>query len=135
MKTILYCPCGSALNANDCCQQYIAGEAAPTAVALMRSRYTAFAVRNEAYLLSTWHSSTRPISVQFENQLKWLRLAVISTKMIDPATAEVEFIAHYRVGGGSAARHHERSSFVSEQERWFYVNGESIESGRRLSNQ
>lgn len=43
-----------------CCGRYLDGEAAPTAEALMRSRYTAFALRDEDYLFRTWHPRTRP---------------------------------------------------------------------------
>ena len=90
----------------------------------MRSRYSAFVLKDEAYLLSTWHSSTRPASIEFDPQMKWLRLDVIEAIEADPAHAEVEFVARFRIGGGSAARLHERSRFVRENDRWFYVAGE-----------
>lgn len=91
----------------------------------MRSRYSAFVMRNEPYLLATWHQRTRPASVEFESGTKWLGLKVVSARAIDADTAEVEFIARYRVGGASAARLHERSRFVREDGRWLYVNGEA----------
>ncbi len=88
----------------------------------MRSRYTAFVLQNEPYLLATWHASTRPATVEFQPGMKWLGLKIISAQEAgDRAT--VEFIARYRVSGGSAARLHERSNFVHEQGRWFYVDG------------
>jgi SEC-C motif domain protein len=89
----------------------------------MRSRYSAFAVGNEAYLLATWHPRTRPASVSFESKQKWLGLKIVDTTATGADTAEVEFIARYRIGGGSAARLHERSRFVHEEGRWFYVDG------------
>ncbi len=89
----------------------------------MRSRYSAFVLRNEPYLLATWHHSKRPTSVDFEPTLKWLGLRVVDARMTGEQTAEVEFMARYRVGGGSAARLHERSRFVLENGRWFYVAG------------
>lgn len=87
----------------------------------MRSRYTAFALLTESYLLATWHHSTRPATVSFETGLKWLGLTVVTTHTTGEH-ATVEFIARYRVGGGSAARLHERSRFVLEQGRWYYLD-------------
>jgi SEC-C motif-containing protein len=89
----------------------------------MRSRYSAFVMCNERYLLDTWHSSTRPASIEFVPQQKWLGLKIIDTDQSDAERAEVEFVARYRVGGASAARLHERSRFVREDGRWFYVDG------------
>jgi SEC-C motif-containing protein len=97
----------------------------------MRSRYSAFVLRNEPYLLVSWHPSTRPTSVAFESQLKWLGLKVVSSCELDPSHAEVEFIARFRIGGGSAARLHERSRFVHENDRWFYVDGQLIDPESR----
>jgi SEC-C motif-containing protein len=94
------------------------------AEALMRSRYAAFAAGDEAWLLATWHSSTRPASVAFEPGTKWLGLEVRDHRRIDDDHAEVEFVARYRVGGGPAVRLHERSRFVREQGRWYYVDGD-----------
>jgi SEC-C motif-containing protein len=88
----------------------------------MRSRYVAFALLNEPYLLATWHHSTRPTKVNFETGLKWLGLKIVDAHD-DADAATVEFIARFRVGGGSAARLHERSNFVREDGRWFYVDG------------
>lgn len=90
----------------------------------MRSRYSAFVRCDEPYLLATWHPSRRPASVSFEQRQKWLGLEIVDVRITGATTSEVEFIARYRVGGGSAARHHERSRFVRENDRWFYVDGE-----------
>jgi SEC-C motif domain protein len=90
----------------------------------MRSRYSAFAMCNEPYLLATWHPTQRPSTVTFEPQQKWLGLKVVSARVTGACTAEVEFIARYRIGGGSAARLHELSRFVKEGERWLYVDGD-----------
>ena len=93
----------------------------------MRSRYTAFALCNESYLLATWHPSTRPKSVLFEPNQKWLGLKIMQAKQTSADNAEVEFIARYRIGGASAARLHEHSRFVKVQDRWFYVDGDVIQ--------
>lgn len=89
----------------------------------MRSRYVAYVMQNEAYLLHTWHPRTRPSSVPFEPGTKWLGLKIVDTKQIDVDNAEVEFIARYRIGGASAQRGHERSRFVRETSHWLYVDG------------
>jgi SEC-C motif domain protein len=106
-------------------------DAAPDAPSLMRSRYTAYVLRDEPYLLATWHPSTRPEQVPIESGTKWLGLEVRDQREIDPAHAEVEFVARYKVdsraastGSGQAVRLRERSRFVLESGRWYYVDGE-----------
>lgn len=89
----------------------------------MRSRYSAFAMQNESYLLNTWHASTRPAAVPFEPGTKWLGLKIVATLDVDTDHAEVEFIARFRVGGASAQRINERSRFIREDGRWLYVDG------------
>jgi len=89
----------------------------------MRSRYSAFVFCNEPYLLATWHPGKRPELVSFDRNQKWLGLKIVDAQVTGAATSEVEFIARYRVGGGSAKRLHERSRFAREGERWFYVDG------------
>lgn len=90
----------------------------------MRSRYSAFVMRNEPYLLATWHATQRPKTIEFDPNQKWLGLKIVEARATGENTAEVEFIARFRIGGGSAARLHERSRFVKESDRWLYVDGE-----------
>jgi SEC-C motif-containing protein len=90
----------------------------------MRSRYAAFVLKNEAYLLATWHPRTRPRAVPFHPDTKWLGLVIVAAPTPGESEGRVEFIARYRIGGGSASRLHERSRFAREGERWFYVDGE-----------
>jgi SEC-C motif domain protein len=97
-----------------------------TAEALMRSRYAAFAAQDEAWLLATWHASTRPASVPFEPDTRWLGLEVRAHRVIDDSHAEVEFVARCRHGGGKAVRLHERSRFVKEGGRWYYLDGDLL---------
>ena len=118
------CPCGTGKAHPACCGQWHAGKPAASAEALMRSRYVAFVLKNEAYLLSTWDPSTRPAAVSFDPDLKWLGLKVVDARQLNTTRAEVEFIARFRVGGGSAARLHERSRFIRESDRWLYIDGE-----------
>ena len=132
------CPCGGRTFAA-CCAPYLSGAQLPaSAEALMRSRYTAYALRDEAYLRATWHPDTRPAPGLFDADegLTWLGLAVKSDlrlrKRKEAAecdadadgkdNATVEFVARYKVGG-RAHRLHEVSRFVREQERWLYVDG------------
>ena len=86
----------------------------------MRSRYTAFVLERERYLLDTWSPEHRPESVEFEVGVKWLGLEVKSKKMLDPDQGEVEFVARYRLGG-KATRLHENSLFVRKEDRWQYL--------------
>jgi SEC-C motif-containing protein len=117
------CPCGSGQSYEQCCGRWHVGAPAPDAQALMRSRYSAFVLCDEPYLLATWHESKRPHTVEFDPQQKWLGLKILDFRVTGINTAEVEFIARYRIGGGSAARLQERSRFVKEGERWFYLDG------------
>lgn len=92
----------------------------------MRSRYSAFVVGDAAYLLATWHPSRRPAEVRFEAGAKWLGLEVRRHRRVGPDHAEVEFVARCRVEG-RAVRLHERSRFVREEGRWYYVEGDDLE--------
>lgn len=118
------CPCGSGKPLAQCCARWHASLQAPSAEALMRSRYSAYVLRNEPYLLATWHPRTRPASIGFEPGTKWLGLAVKSARDLGPDEAEVRFVARYRVGGQPAVRLQERSRFVREDGRWLYLDGD-----------
>jgi len=89
----------------------------------MRSRYTAFVREQADYLRATWHASTRPASLDFDAGARWLGLEVRAHRSTGPESAEVEFVARYRVGG-RAVRLHERSRFVRVAGRWYYVDGD-----------
>lgn len=141
------CPCGAAAYAT-CCGPFLAGEALPaTAEQLMRSRYTAYTLGNEAYLRATWHPSTCPGEAIVEEggaeKTKWLGLEIKSAFRLrqrngqrndardEPAedrgdADSVEFVARYKLGG-RAHRLHEVSRFVREDaqgaRRWFYLDG------------
>lgn len=117
-----FCPCGG----NDyaqCCGRFIDnGEVPQTAEQLMRSRYTAYALRNDPYLKATWQAGTRPAdAIDQEADVKWLGLEV--RKHVSAGdTATVEFVARYKIGG-RAHRLHEISRFVREDGRWYYLEG------------
>ncbi len=127
MASLMVCPCGrDNKNYAGCCGRYLdGGETAPTAEALMRSRYTAYAMQRENYLLATWHPSTRPIQLGFADEAltKWLGLEVKRHEQHDAEHAIVEFVARYKANG-RAHRLREVSRFVREDGRWFYVDGD-----------
>ena len=106
-----------------CCGHFLEGVPAPDAERLMRSRYSAFVLERRDHLLTTWHASTRPQTLDFEPQARWLGLQVRSHRVLDADHAEVEFVARYRVAG-RAVRLHETSRFVREDGCWFYVDGD-----------
>ncbi|MDQ4212669.1 YchJ family protein [Microbacterium capsulatum] len=118
------CPCGSGDVLEACCGPILAGRPAPTAERLMRSRYTAFALGDEAHLLGSWHASTRPDRVEIDPELRWLRLDVLAREGGGPfdSTGTVLFEAIHRDAGGRGVLR-ELSRFVREDGRWYYVDG------------
>ena len=124
------CPCGRPLAYTACCGVYHAGAATPDAEALMRSRYSAYALGLSDYVQRTWHSSTRPAQLDLQQDItqgKWLGLTVKS-QHTQGDKAEVEFIARYKPSAGPASRLHERSRFVKEEGIWFYVDGDLFDA-------
>lgn len=121
------CPCGTGAAYAACCGRWHAGEPAPDALALMRSRYSAYVLGLPGYLRDTWHPSTRPPALQLDDpdglRVVWLGLQVKSHRSAGDQ-AQVEFVARYRAGGASAVRMAERSRFVREGGRWYYLDGE-----------
>ena len=130
---VMLCPCGRIDAKNQplayiaCCGEYLEGNlVAPDAQSLMRSRYSAFVLEMTDYLLSTWHSSQRPASLDFESGVKWLGLQVQNHTVVDATHSEVTFVARQRDSTGRAIRLHERSHFVSENGYWYYVDGDNL---------
>lgn len=124
------CPCGSEIDFSQCCGKYLSGnEFAPTAEALMRSRYSAYVTGNEQYLLNTWHQTTRPSALHLttESNKKWIGLTIKTTESgkADDEDGVVEFVARYKVNG-KVERMYEKSRFVKEQGKWFYLDGDLI---------
>ena len=136
------CPCGGPAFAH-CCGPYLSGAAVPaTAETLMRSRYTAFTLKDEPYLVATWHPSTRPQEAIIDDTepMRWLGLEIKTALRLrqrkaelpndpgqDPNRDTVEFVARFKTGG-RAHRLHEVSRFVREPGpdgalRWFYLDG------------
>lgn len=118
------CPCGLDASYDECCGRLHRGQAAGTAEQLMRSRYSAFVVQDAAYLLRTWAASTRPKQLQFDPDIKYTGLEIISTANGSAFHSEgtVEFRAHF-VANGQPDDQHETSRFVREDGRWVYLDG------------
>jgi len=138
MDKMTLCPCGSGGVFENCCGPYLSGKkSAPTAEALMRSRYTAYTRNDQAYLSRTWHPGTRsaqvPDSPESNAQFAWLGLEVKSSHAGGVADIEgtVEFVADYRVNG-VPGQMHEISRFVKEAGAWFYVDGQFVEQPEAL---
>lgn len=90
----------------------------------MRSRYSAYVLALEAYLLATWHASTRPSSLGLadDKRTRWLGLEVRKHELTGSDSASVDFVARYRIAG-RAQRLHEVSRFLREDGRWYYLDG------------
>ena len=119
------CPCGTGLTLAECCGSILRGERrAPTAEALMRSRFTAFAVGDRNHLLRSWHPDTRPADLTVDDSMRWLRLDVESVSGGGPfdTTGTVEFTAFYRAEG-RRGQMHELSTFTRLDGSWVYVDG------------
>ncbi|GAB5527004.1 MAG: YchJ family protein [Roseivirga sp.] len=124
------CPCASGKSFSDCCESYILNQSAPTALTLMRSRYTAHTLLNAEYLHQTTHAKTRPNHKVNEikawaEENSWNGLEIISTEHgnRNDLNGIVEFKAYFTDAKGKAQVHHERSTFLKEDGRWFYVDG------------
>ena len=124
------CPCGSGDSFGACCGPILRRQRrAGTAEALMRSRYTAFTVRDLEHLLRSWHPATRParddLAASLAGEIRWLRLDVHATHGGGPFddAGTVEFTA---ISTGPQGRHeqHEVSRFVREEGNWFYADGD-----------
>lgn len=120
------CPCGSGSVYDQCCGRLHAGEPPPTAEALMRSRYTAFAMGDMTYLAHSWHPDTRPRTIHDDPDRRWTRLDILATTgggLLDQQ-GTVEFEAHHTGGEDDEPGDHvvhERSTFARLDGRWVYV--------------
>lgn len=128
MSDLKQCPCKSGKLYSECCGAVLSGQIATTAVSLMRSRYSAYVAGDIAYLLKTWHPSTRPHSIEAGTIPSWCGLKIIRTENGQGNDDEgvVEFIAT-ALAQGKIVQLHEASHFVKEAGQWLYVSGDMIE--------
>lgn len=124
------CPCGSKKDYADCCEAYHNGQAAPTAEALMRARYSAFEKGQLQFLSDSLTESSRKDysaeeTANWAGRAKWHKLVIVKTEAGQEADDHgvVEFQAHFKMDGRNQI-HHERSRFTKEDGRWHYVDGE-----------
>ncbi|BAB98831.1 Uncharacterized BCR [Corynebacterium glutamicum ATCC 13032] len=119
------CPCGTGLTYGECCYRFHSGEwVAPTAEALMRSRFTAFAVGNSQYLLDTWDPETRPSELGLDMGIDFYRLDILETTGGGPfdSTGTVKFQAFYK--GLASGVQEEDSTFRKVNGAWVYSTGD-----------
>ena len=125
------CPCGSGRTFTDCCKVYHLGQhLAPTAEALMRSRYSAYATGAIDYIIKTTHPDQQAALTQQRTRLaadqtRWLRLEIIATDkgLKHDTRGRVEFKAWYHDDiTGQAHAFHETSFFIKQNDRWFYIH-------------
>ena len=133
----LPCPCQSSNSYKSCCQPYHLGQVAATAEILMRSRYSAFALQQIDYIVST----TLPAQQRFlsaaeltdwANNTDWCGLEIVQTRDSDKTHAQVEFKAYFNQSGHRHV-HHELSTFVyakdpklpqnaQHSKRWYFLH-------------
>jgi len=120
------CRCYSGKPYAACCQPLHDGLAAPDAERLMRSRYSAYALKLPDYILHTWHADTRPATLtQVDlNGIKWLKLQVLSHTPVDADTAFVKFVATFQSGQQKKEQLTEHSRFSRESGQWLYIDGQ-----------
>jgi SEC-C motif-containing protein len=126
------CPCGSDVALEACCGPAISGERpAPTAEALMRSRYTAYTQKKGGYIVETHDPATRDevdekATQRWAEETEWLQLQVLSTEKggEQDEDGKVEFVARFKDTRGREHSHHEHSTFKRVDGRWYYHDGE-----------
>ncbi|NVJ50173.1 MAG: SEC-C domain-containing protein [Gammaproteobacteria bacterium] len=128
MGAMQSCYCDQNLPFEQCCAPFIRGEQnAPSAVALMRSRYSAYCVAAGDYLYNTYHSTRRAdlspgLLAATAREQRWIRLEIQSTQAVAADSAEVEFKA-FQLEGDYLLCLHERSTFYREDGQWRYHSG------------
>jgi SEC-C motif-containing protein len=119
------CYCGSSNSYKECCEKFInSSQNAPTAEALMRSRYSAYATQAVGYLIATTAVFQRKLLIksdilEWSQSNKWNKLEII-----EATENTVEFKAYYTDSNNLSYIHHEKSTFIIEDGKWYYVDGE-----------
>lgn len=130
------CPCGSGALFRDCCKAVLADQGlAQTAEQLMRSRYTAYTLGNNDYLLKSWAPETRPDSIHPEEEhLHWIGLEVeeCDKGLAGDKEGMVVFTARF-ISSDYLCSLHERSSFIRKDGRWYYLSGKATSGNEKLA--
>ena len=130
------CLCGSGQAWVSCCDAILSGRReAATAEALMRSRYTAFLMKDVSHLLNSWHPDNRPEQLQLDSRQRWLGLKIVRTERGTATDDEgvVEFVARYKIDG-RGYRLHEISRFRKTEQGWQYLDGARGASDSTIRN-
>ena len=119
------CPCGSGIALDDCCGKWHQGQPAPSTERLMRSRYSAYTLGLIDYLVATTLPAQqaaldRDSMRAWSLGSTWLGLEVEGSELID-THAFVTFTARWHDGDGEH-RHRERSAFVQQAGRWYFID-------------
>jgi len=124
-------PCYSGKTIDDCCEPIINKGSAPTALTLMRSRFTAYQTVQAEYIYNTTHANTRGQYklneiYSWARENSWSKLEIISVEHGNTRDTRgiVEFKAYFRDKNEKDQIHHERSTFLKEDGQWFYLDGE-----------
>lgn len=127
------CPCDSGKSFNDCCASYINAMQYPVRVEqLMRSRYTAYVLKNEEYLIKSWHESTRPDSLDLQNDTtQWKKLKIISSS--EDTVHFVAFFYNSIYADDRVFYLSEESEFIKDK-RWFYLKGKELNTSELSKN-
>lgn len=121
------CPCGSGKCARECCAPLVFdGVVSKRPDAVMRSRYSAFVWKNDAYVGKSWHPQTRPDDVTVNDDVRWLGLSVGMCRFLTPGQATVDFVARgQEVDTGKLFELSERSLFIRVKGVWLYYDGDA----------
>lgn len=135
MNTINSCPCGSNKPFSSCCSPIIEGHStATTAEQLMRSRYSAYTLAKNKYLVNSWATETRPNDLDVENgNIQWLGLEIEECEKgrIEDEKGTVTFTARF-LSSGHLCQLHEKSRFVQRDHLWYYLDGETESSTAKV---
>jgi len=134
------CPCGSGASLGECCGPIVSGEKeAPTAEALMRSRYTAYALGEMTHLKRSldpkWHATFDEDGArEWSEKAEWKGLTVVAAKggLENDTEGEVEFIARFAMDGEDQEMR-ERARFRKRGGGWRYLDGKVKSSKEPVS--
>ena len=124
------CPCGSGESYSECCKPLHEGKPARNAAAVMRARYSAYALQAIPYLETSTHPDKREevdsdASSQWAKSAEWLGLEILQSQAVEPDVELVEFTAHY-TSEGERLIHHEVARFEKQDEHWYFYEGELV---------
>jgi SEC-C motif-containing protein len=129
------CPCGSGKKYKKCCQVYHKGVPAPTALHLMKSRYSAFAVGNGNYIISTTHpdhpEGQKDVEVRKRELAHFFKYTLVKDlEILNVEEGEQISYVTFKVSleqNGQPISFIERSTFEKREGKWLYLDGKTEE--------